>query len=74
MDVDGRILERPGRAADSTLKDRLCHGAYPVFEHKGLVFAYMGTANKKPPFPLYDSLVGEGRAGYRHSSVTGGKH
>jgi phenylpropionate dioxygenase-like ring-hydroxylating dioxygenase large terminal subunit len=27
FDVDGRILETPGEPADSTLKDRLCHGA-----------------------------------------------
>ena len=74
MDVDGKILETPGEPADSTLKDRLCHGAYPALEHKGLVFAYMGPADKKPPFPLYDSLMGEGQLGYRQSSVTGGKH
>ena len=28
--VDGTILETPGEPADSTLKDRLFHGAYPV--------------------------------------------
>jgi nitrite reductase/ring-hydroxylating ferredoxin subunit len=53
--VDGKILETPGEPADSTLKDRLCHGAYPVHEHNGLVFAYMGPPDKKPPFPLFDT-------------------
>ena len=29
-DVDGRILDTPGEPAESTLKDRLHHGAYPT--------------------------------------------
>ncbi len=54
-DVDGKILETPGEPAESTLKDRLYHGAYPTLEHKGLVFAYMGPPDKRPAFPLYDT-------------------
>jgi nitrite reductase/ring-hydroxylating ferredoxin subunit len=53
--VDGTILETPGEPADSTLKDRLCHGAYPVHEHAGLVFAYMGPPDKQPTFPVLDT-------------------
>jgi len=55
FDVDGTILETPGEPADSTLKNRLFHGAYPVHEHAGLVFAYMGAPDKRPPFPLLDT-------------------
>ena len=55
FDVDGTILDTPGEPADSTLKNRLCHGAYPVHEHAGLVFAYMGPPDRKPPFPVFDS-------------------
>ncbi len=55
FDVDGRILETPGEPADSTLKDRLCHGAYPALEYKGLVFAYMGPPELKPDFPYLDT-------------------
>jgi len=55
-DVDGRILETPNEPADITLKDRLCHGAYPVHEYGGLVFAYMGPPEKIPPFPVYDTF------------------
>ncbi|HEU0157421.1 MAG TPA: Rieske 2Fe-2S domain-containing protein, partial [Stellaceae bacterium] len=55
FDVDGTILETPGEPADSTLKDRLFHGAYPVREHAGLVFAYLGPPNKIPPFPILDT-------------------
>jgi phenylpropionate dioxygenase-like ring-hydroxylating dioxygenase large terminal subunit len=53
---DGTILETPGEPADSTLKDRLFHGAYPVHEHAGLVFAYMGPPDKQPPFPILDTF------------------
>jgi nitrite reductase/ring-hydroxylating ferredoxin subunit len=55
FDVDGTILETPGEPADSSLKNRLFHGAYPVHEHAGLVFAYMGPPDKRPPFPVLDT-------------------
>lgn len=54
-DVDGTILETPGEPADSTLKDRLHHGAYPVHVYNGLVFVYMGPPDKVPGFPEYDT-------------------
>jgi phenylpropionate dioxygenase-like ring-hydroxylating dioxygenase large terminal subunit len=60
--VDGRILETPGEPGDSTLKDRLFHGAYPLQEVNGIVFAYMGPPEKQPPFPVYDSFI---RPGWR---------
>ena len=60
--ADGRILETPGEPADSTLKDKLYHGAYPVHEAYGVVFAYMGPPEKQPPFPVYDTYE---RAGWR---------
>ena len=56
FDVDGKIIETPGEPLDSTLKDRLYHGAYPVIEYKGLVFAYMGPADKQPDFPIFDTF------------------
>jgi nitrite reductase/ring-hydroxylating ferredoxin subunit len=55
-DVDGKILDTPGEPSDSTLKERLYQGAYPVHEYQGLVFAYMGPPNKQPPFPLLDTF------------------
>ena len=56
FDVDGRILETPGEPADSTLRHRLCHGAYPTHEFGGLVFAYMGPLERRPAFPTYDTF------------------
>ena len=61
MDVDGTILETPGEPEESTLKDRLCHGAYPIHEAGGAVFAYMGPPDKQPPFPVFDAWA---RPGY----------
>jgi phenylpropionate dioxygenase-like ring-hydroxylating dioxygenase large terminal subunit len=55
-DVDGRILETPGEPVSSTLKDRLCQGAYPTHEFGGLVFAYLGPPDQKPVFPHYDTF------------------
>ena len=60
--VDGAILETPGEPAESTLKDRLYHGAYPIHEAHGIVFAYMGPPEQLPAFPTYDSFV---RPGFR---------
>ena len=54
---DGKILETPGEPPASTLKDRLYHGAYPVEEHDGLVFAYMGPPDRQPDFAPYDSFA-----------------
>ena len=56
-DVDGTILETPCEPPDSTLKNTLCHGAYPAFERDGLVFAYMGQPEQKPGFPEYDCFT-----------------
>lgn len=58
--VDGRVLETPGEPKESTFKDKLFHGAYPVHVYKGLVFVYMGPPDKKPPFPVYDTYEMEG--------------
>jgi len=60
--VDGTILETPGEPAHSTLKDRLCHGAYPTQEYGRIIFDYMGPPDRQLPFPVYDSFV---RPGYR---------
>ena len=58
--VDGRILDTPGEPPDSTYKERLCHGAYPVHVYQGMVFAYMGPPDKMPPFPIFDTYEAPG--------------
>src|SRR6266545_8392690 len=52
-DVDGAVLDTPAEGTDSTFRARLRHTAYPTHEAAGLVFAYLGPADKQPLFPNY---------------------
>lgn len=58
----GRCLEQPAEPANSTLKDRIHHTAYPVQKLAGLLFAYMGPS-PTPLLPRWDVLARED--GYR---------
>ena len=55
-DVDGTILETPGEPANSRIRDRVAHGAYPTVEYRGLVFAYFGPPEEMPTFPFLDHM------------------
>jgi nitrite reductase/ring-hydroxylating ferredoxin subunit len=54
FDVDGTVLEMPGERAAERLCQQYRQGAYPTHLFGGMVFAYMGPPEKKPPFPMYD--------------------
>ncbi len=54
--VDGRILETPGEPPESAIGERICLGAYPTVEFKGLVFAYFGPPEERPAFCHFDSF------------------
>ena len=56
FDVDGRILDTPLEPPDSTLKDRFYHGAYPVKELGGVIWAYMGPPDEMPDIWSLDLL------------------
>jgi nitrite reductase/ring-hydroxylating ferredoxin subunit len=56
FDVDGTILEMPGEPAAERLRQEFKQGAYPVHVFAGIVFAYMGPIELKPPFPMYDKF------------------
>jgi phenylpropionate dioxygenase-like ring-hydroxylating dioxygenase large terminal subunit len=56
FDVDGTVLETPGEPASSTFRGRICQGAYPTLEHAGLIFAYLGPPERRPPFARYDTF------------------
>ena len=57
---NGEILETPGEDPDSKqakkLRETFKLGAYPVIEFNGLVFSYLGSMDKIPEFPHYDSF------------------
>lgn len=54
--LDGSLLDTPCEPPNSPLKDRVCVGAYPVIEYKGLAFTYMGPQSERPEFPIYDTF------------------
>jgi phenylpropionate dioxygenase-like ring-hydroxylating dioxygenase large terminal subunit len=57
FDIDGSILDAPNEPdKGAKLKQTLSQGAYPAFERDGLVFAYMGPPDEKPPFPEWDAF------------------
>ncbi len=47
---DGRCLETPCEPASNT-KDKVRQPWYPVIEKFGMIFAYMGPADRQPAFP-----------------------
>lgn len=49
--ADGQCLEMPAEPDDSTFKDRVRAVAYPTRVAGGIVWAYLGPADKRPPFP-----------------------
>ena len=56
-DVDGTILDVPAERDRGERRARtLSQGAYPALERDGLVFAYLGRPEHKPPFPEYDAF------------------
>ena len=52
-DVEGNVLETPAEGANSNLKNKIHHKAYPSREVAGVVFTYMGPKDKMPEFPNY---------------------
>jgi nitrite reductase/ring-hydroxylating ferredoxin subunit len=56
-DIDGTILETPGEPANSPIKRRICHGAYPVKEFGGIIFGYFGPPEEIPPFFQTDAVI-----------------
>jgi phenylpropionate dioxygenase-like ring-hydroxylating dioxygenase large terminal subunit len=60
FDIDGRLIDAPSEPAGSPVREKVTQGAYPVHEHGGIIFAYLGPPEHKPPFPIYDTMCLEG--------------
>lgn len=54
-DVDGTLIRAGSEPADSPICRRVVQGAYPTHEHGGLIFAYLGPPDVRPPFPVFDT-------------------
>jgi phthalate 4,5-dioxygenase oxygenase subunit len=50
FDADGACVDMPSEPATSTFKDRVRVRAYPTHESGGIVWAYLGPADQRPPF------------------------
>jgi phenylpropionate dioxygenase-like ring-hydroxylating dioxygenase large terminal subunit len=51
FDVDGNCVDMPNEPADSRFKDKIKLLSYPVVELGGVIWAYMGPADKRPDPP-----------------------
>jgi phenylpropionate dioxygenase-like ring-hydroxylating dioxygenase large terminal subunit len=56
FDTEGHCLEQPCEPQGGLFKDKVRQPWYPVRERYGLIFAYLGPAEKKPVLPRYDCL------------------
>jgi phthalate 4,5-dioxygenase oxygenase subunit len=54
FDVAGNCTDLPSAAEGETYKNKVHIKAYPCVEKAGMVFAYMGPADKQPPFPEFE--------------------
>jgi nitrite reductase/ring-hydroxylating ferredoxin subunit len=51
FDVAGRCLDMPSEPPESTFKDKIRATAYPCQERNGIVWAYLGPRQARPPLP-----------------------
>jgi nitrite reductase/ring-hydroxylating ferredoxin subunit len=55
-DVNGHCLEQPCEPGGGRRRERIRQPWYPVEERYGLIFAYLGPAERKPFLPRYECL------------------
>ncbi len=56
FDRDGTCIDQPAEPPTSNFKATVRQPACPCVELGGLIFAYMGPSDQKPPFPRYPQL------------------
>jgi phenylpropionate dioxygenase-like ring-hydroxylating dioxygenase large terminal subunit len=56
FDTERHCLEQPCEPDGGQFRDKVRQPWYPVEERYGLIFAYMGPADKKPVLPRYEAL------------------
>ena len=57
FDVEGRCVDMPSVPLHQDFKDKVRAKAYPVTERAGVIWVYMGSAAKAPPFPELETLL-----------------
>jgi phthalate 4,5-dioxygenase oxygenase subunit len=68
FDVAGNCVDMPNEPAESTFRFKIHQKAYPCEERGGIVWAYLGPPEKRPPLPGLEWL--RAPAGYQHASKT----
>ena len=53
-DVDGNVMETPAEPPESDFRSKIRHTAYPCREAAGMIFAYLGPADRQPLLPRYE--------------------
>jgi phthalate 4,5-dioxygenase len=56
FDIEGRCLDMPSEPAGSAFRERVRAAAYPVLERGGLLWAYLGPAEKRAEPPDFEWL------------------
>ena len=54
FDVDGKCTDIPNAPEGPTFKDKIKIKCYPCVDKGDLIWAYMGPAEKQPPFPGFE--------------------
>ena len=54
FDITGACVDMPNEPAESNFKHKIKATAYPAEERGGVIWAYMGPADKQPPLPGYE--------------------
>ena len=66
FDVDGNCLDLPNEPPGSSMRDKARLPAYPALDLAGVIWAYMGPPERKPPPPDYEWM--RAPATHRHVS------
>jgi phthalate 4,5-dioxygenase oxygenase subunit len=53
FDVDGRCLDMMNEPDELTFKTKIRTGSYPTTEVGGIIWAYMGAPEQRPPLPTF---------------------
>src|SRR3954447_11247358 len=68
FDTSGACMDMPNEPEESAFRFKIHQTAYPCEERGGIVWAYLGPPEKRPPLPGLEWL--RAPAGYAHASKT----
>jgi phthalate 4,5-dioxygenase oxygenase subunit len=54
FDIEGHCVDMPSEPPDSLFKTKVTIAAYPTHEAAGVIWVYMGTADRRPAVPNFE--------------------